>query len=471
MGFLDDWLNGRRAQNAIAGLVGTPDFNPINVSPRVQAPGQNNGFDYGGQIGPYSGGLVAPEHAAAISTMLSALPPSIALGIIGKLTNDVATNDIGPKEGFTLGPGQQRFGPTGTPIASAPEAEDFGAPIPLGNGQFGRFGNRGGFKMVGADMAPKPKVDVNNGVAYDPYNTAPGTVLGQVQTLSDDEAKALGLPPGTYQRGVDGKISTVSKSDVLSPQAFDQQVKLSGAKDQARVDAENGGSQALDPNAIDYVAQQYMITGQMPPLGMGKDAAKMRQQIINRASEIEGETGATGADAAQRHAANKANTQALGRVTGTSAMIGSFEQTAQKNADIVLNLLDKGSAKSGVPVLNAWIQAGRRSVTGDPNVSAFDTALTTFKNEYARVVNSATGGGVTTDSARQEIEHILNAAQTPEQVRAAIAVAKRDMANRTSSLNEAKTNLGATIRGSAGAKPAPAAGLPQGWKYLGPVKQ
>jgi hypothetical protein len=45
------------------------------------------------------------------------------------------------------------------------------------------------------------------------------------------------------------------------------------------------------------------------------------------------------------------------------------------------------------------------------------------------------------------------------------------MANRTSSLNEAKTNLGATIRGSAGAKPAPAAGLPQGWKYLGPVKQ
>src|ERR1051326_6128622 len=299
MGFLDDWLNGRRAQNAIAGLVGTPDFNPINVSPRVQAPGQNNGFDYGGQIGPYSGGLVAPEHAAAISTMLSALPPSIALGIIGKLTNDVATNDIGPKEGFTLGPGQQRFGPTGTPIASAPEAEDCGAPIPLGNGQFGCFGNRGGFKMVGADMAPKPKVDVNNGVAYDPYNTAPGTVLGQVQTLSDDEAKALGLPPGTYQRGVDGKISTVSKSDVLSPQAFDQQVKLSGAKDQARVDAENGGSQALDPNAIDYVAQQYMITGQMPPLGMGKDAAKMRQQIINRASEIEGETGATGADAAQ----------------------------------------------------------------------------------------------------------------------------------------------------------------------------
>ncbi len=423
----------------LEGLFGTPS--PLNITPQVGTlPGESSGA-----FNPQRAGMLAQNEASAApgalpsngltAKILGALPPSLGMPLALRAAQGVVGSDAATQSNNAALAGARK-----------PDGSVDILKLLLGAGDYSSAATyqRGiaqdQQKQNSADIATLDQGSQDIAKAMTPTDvgalgsSAPGLSWAQRLGLNNQEQqKAYQQTPG-------------------------YKAQVAGAEADARVNAEQGGAQSLNPDAIDYVAQQYMINGQLPPLGMGKDAARMRQQIISRASEIEKETGATGADAAQRHAANKANTSALGRVTGAETMIGSFEQTAQKNADMALSLLDKGSAKSGIPVLNAWIQAGRRSVAGDPDVSAFDTALTTFKNEYARVVNSATGGGVTTDSARQEIEHILNAAQTPDQVRAAIKTAKADMANRTASLAEARTNLGSTIRGSAGAKPTVPAG-------------
>lgn len=271
---------------------------------------------------------------------------------------------------------------------------------------------------------------------------APGDTYGTLQggqfTPQGSIAPRPTIPAG-YTLGPDGQSMTAIPGGPADPNVV-----------KTLADNKRGpeGNLSLDPNSLDYVAQQYAATGQLPPLGMGQAGVKMRQQIITRAAQMAQQAGTTGNDAVATHADTRAMTQSLGQVSKTRNMIESFEQTAQKNADLALSLVDKGGPRGQAPVINRWIQAGRKSIQGDPDVAAYDLALTTFKNEYARVVNSATGGGVTTDAARSEIERLLNTAQTAAQVKAVIATAKQDMANRRNSLLEQEDKLRARLSGN-----------------------
>lgn len=221
----------------------------------------------------------------------------------------------------------------------------------------------------------------------------------------------------------------------------------------------------LNNNSIDYVAQQYMATGQLPPLGMGKQAAAMRAQIIGRAAQMSQQQGITGTQAAGLHADFKANQAALSTLQRNSNQVLAYERTALANAQQVLQTMGKGAAQTGMPIFNSWVQAGRRSVAGNPDVARFDLAIQTFATEYARVVSGATGGAVTSDSARKEITDRINAAQTPQQIAAVINQAQVEMANRRKGLMD---QAGA-LRQALGAQPAsPAAS--SGWGHAQVIK-
>jgi hypothetical protein len=218
---------------------------------------------------------------------------------------------------------------------------------------------------------------------------------------------------------------------------------------------------SLTPEAIDYVAQQYISTGQLPPLGMGKAAAATRTKIINRAQAIEAETGATGQEAVVRHATVKAATSSLAALTKTTSMVESFENTAKKNADLMLELAPKGGGQTKMPVVNRWLQAGRKHIAGDADVANFDIALGTFADEYAKIVSGATGAQGSTDASRREAYERLSKYATQGQLQGGIATMKREMANRIDSLHEEKAALEATIRGvKQGTSKGPEAALP-----------
>ena len=221
---------------------------------------------------------------------------------------------------------------------------------------------------------------------------------------------------------------------------------------------ESGGM--LSPQAADDAAMRYNMFTELPPLGGGTAGRVQRAQILNRAAEQLREQGKDSQAGLMDAKANKAMVSALSGVEKNRGMILTFEETARKNADIVTELSSKVD-RTGVPVINRWLLAGREKIAGDTDVSNFNLAVQTFINEYARVTNSSTGGGITTDTARKEIEDRLNSAMTKEQILGVVNTAKREMENRRQSYDNMAEDMRQRIKGIS-AKPAaaPAAGTP-----------
>jgi hypothetical protein len=192
----------------------------------------------------------------------------------------------------------------------------------------------------------------------------------------------------------------------------------------------------LSPEGLSYAATVYRRTGKLPQ-GYGAASAEVRTKIINMAgTESKSEGGGAATDLTEQ-ADIHSESQALTTLARTRANITNFEDTAKREADLTLSLLDKG-AGGGVPLLNRWIQAGRQTIEGDADVSSLNVALTSFKNEYARIM-SAPGatGGMTTDAARSEADGLINKTMTPDQLRGAIATMKKGMQNRIDAINDA----------------------------------
>jgi len=218
-----------------------------------------------------------------------------------------------------------------------------------------------------------------------------------------------------------------------------------------------GGGDQFTPEAIETLAQRFLLTGEIPGMGMGKAATAARTKVLNRVGEIMHSTGTTVGDQVAKQAAVKSMKQALTKIEQQQAMVLQFEGTANKN----LGVLEEWSSKvgrSGVPVLDKWILAGRKS-TGDPDVASFNAAAETAINETATVL-SGSMSGVQTDSKRQEIREMLNTAMSPAQIKSVVATLRRDMQNRKESLRDESQMIQQTIAGSAGAVPAGAPAAP-----------
>lgn len=239
------------------------------------------------------------------------------------------------------------------------------------------------------------------------------------------------------------------KPDVLSPEAEAQKIRIAKAAIDNRAAAAPAGAATLDPGAIDIAANKYLMTGEMPSVGYGAAGFVQRAKIMNRAAEMAAANGDSAQEAAINANLNKNTLAADRHLQAQKQKIQSFETTAMKNADLVEGLIDKVD-NTKVPVFNRWLLGGKRQLTSDADVAKYDIALRGFINEYARIVSTATGGGVLTDTARQEVETVINAAQTPAQLRAAIATAKAEMKNRIAGFEDTRQQTISDLRASTG---------------------
>jgi hypothetical protein len=123
----------------------------------------------------------------------------------------------------------------------------------------------------------------------------------------------------------------------------------------------------------------------------------------------------------------------------------SFEKTAIRNLDVLLKLAQK-TDRTGIPVLNAWINAGRKA-TGDPDVAAFNTQWFSTVPEVARIVTQPRLVGVLTDTARHEARDALPQAANIKQLKKSISVLKQDFQNRSQSVDEQISDVKARLRG------------------------
>lgn len=211
--------------------------------------------------------------------------------------------------------------------------------------------------------------------------------------------------------------------------------------------------EAVDAATVEFYAQKVAAGGDLPAIGAGKSATAWRQAILKRSAQIQTGQGISGGESNLAKADVKANTSALLQAQKQYTSTVGFEETFQRNLQEVDKLGPKGVGGS-VPVFNRWIQSGRKNVQGDPAVSAFNVAVNTAANEYAKLASGASGGAVTSDSARHEAMEILNTAQTWPQMQAAIKQMRIDGHNRVLALDTQIKRLRGNISGAGRKAPA-----------------
>jgi hypothetical protein len=217
-----------------------------------------------------------------------------------------------------------------------------------------------------------------------------------------------------------------------------------------------GGSGGLTSDALRYAAADYRQTGKLPALGGGNAGKAVRTAIINEAAR-QSQGGAEHDDPATFRANFKANASGLTKLSNVSSLILASEKLANNNADLVLQTMGKGGGPSGSPVLNRWIQAGRKEVQGDPDVSRFNTSVKTFATEYARVMSGASGGTLTNQMQNHAMDMINTNMGVPA-LRATISQMKREMENRRTSFSQQAAELRSSMRLPGAHSPSSAGG-------------
>ena len=304
--------------------------------------------------------------------------------------------------------------------------------------------------------------------------------------LVDNKDKLAAALPNIRQEKAGGEILSIQNNPMqpgYGKPIAGQSIKVTPTPGELLVDARARERLAADqavgvltPASLDTAAEIYRQTGQMPIGGIGKGAANMRSQIMNRATELAAGKGITPADTAANMIVAK---QDVGTQTKALKDFSTGIQGRQVNAFNTaidhLGTMDKLSdalANGDIKAFNALGNIVARQ-TGAPAPTNFDAAKQIVTAEVIKAV-VASGGGVT---ERQEAERNFAAANSPEQLKGIIGTYKQLLGGQLNSLNlqyenttgrkdfdkkltvEAK-NVVKQLRGSAGGgEAAPAGGV------------
>ncbi len=197
----------------------------------------------------------------------------------------------------------------------------------------------------------------------------------------------------------------------------------------------------LSKDALDMAADRFLPDGTLPP-GINK---ANRDAIMNRAATVAKDKGINPDRVAQLEVT--ANKQALGQLSKTETMVGAFEKNFVKNVKIVENLNAKKDS-TGVPLLQRWINAGKKAVSGDPDLAALNIAIKAVQNEYGKIVSGSMGNTAVAVSEIKRMEDLLNSAQTPQDVQAVLNTMKAETQNRMAGFKEQRAELTQSMRSS-----------------------
>jgi hypothetical protein len=188
-------------------------------------------------------------------------------------------------------------------------------------------------------------------------------------------------------------------------------------------------------------ADRFLTDGTLPS-GISKFN---RDAIMNRAAVIAKEKGISPDRVSQLETV--ANKQALGQLSKTETMVGSFEKLFVKNADLAL-LLGKKVDNTGVPLLQKYINAGYRASGSSPDLKALDTAIEAVASEYAKIVSGSMGNTAVAQGEKKRIRELINSQLTPQDLIAVINTMKIETKNRMEGFKEQRAELLGSMRSS-----------------------
>jgi hypothetical protein len=189
--------------------------------------------------------------------------------------------------------------------------------------------------------------------------------------------------------------------------------------------------------------------------GWGKGAVAVRNQARKDAIKlIMKDEGVSAEDAgrelAQRTVDFGAGKTAIGQITKDLAAIRPYKDMLDKNADILVGLAEKID-KSDSTLVNRPINWLAMNVASDPNVGEFMAQMRIFQTEAARVLNNPRLVGQLTDSARHELEEVVNGNMPLGMTKQIVNRLKSDGDNRVNAMEKERRQLrGDLVRGGGG---------------------
>lgn len=216
-------------------------------------------------------------------------------------------------------------------------------------------------------------------------------------------------------------------------------------------DGGGGKVGGYDDKTLNFMADQYLSgdTTVFSNLGWGKSAVALKAALWNKIQDKAQAAGMSGADLSQTKAAyagSKAYATSAGR---RAAAVAIAADAANQMSTLALDLSNKVGRGRFLALNSAELAAKRQA--GDPDVAAFDTAVNSFVQAYARAISPS---GVGTDSQRQHARDLLSTAQSPDAFKAAIDTMQKEMQYEINAAGTAST--APPMPGAGAASPADA---------------
>lgn len=213
-------------------------------------------------------------------------------------------------------------------------------------------------------------------------------------------------------------------------------VYLSGGVDvSARVKpippAAQSGNAAGEPlggmtaDTVEDTAARYRLVGERA-LPTRLDNAQ-KTAIMNAASRQRRELGRSPAQELQQQSAIKADQGALSKMVSMKSSAEAFESKALGEVPII-EALSKKVGRTSWPIINAALQAGKTTITGDSDATQLANAITSFTEEYAKIMTGTTGSAAAaSDSARKASKDLINAAMNKGTMHDVLMLMQRQM--------------------------------------------
>lgn len=392
---------------------------------------------------------------------LAKVDPNAAIEVKGKLATQAASKASADKSKFDLMKDQVNLAGSGAQsILNAPA--EF-RPMLWANLKQ-KLKSAGGFEPAGmpeeysdaaiqqlADMSMSAKDQLDQ---HEKAQTAKNTEADKAATLAETvrhnkavEGQPKSAEESGWQLANDPTTNTQYRINVRTGETVGldgNPYKPKGAAKIASGTARSGQAMAM---------QKFM---QENPDATSDDVARFAGHYAKTVAATGGET--------------KADVASLTQTTKLYDVSHAQEQSINGAIGQITSLMKKGAGTSMGPIVNRWLQAGKKA-TGDKDVAAFNTAVETAANEYAKLI---TGSTAATDASRAEAATMLDKFQNPEAIMAQIQVIQKDGHFKVQSYADRKDAIQARIDGGNGksaevaAPKAPAVGtIEQGHKFLG----
>ena len=219
----------------------------------------------------------------------------------------------------------------------------------------------------------------------------------------------------------------------------------------------NAQSSDLNPGALENASWNYLLTGQLPPVGRGGQGQAQRTAVMNHAADIAAASGVTGADLASRQGQQKALQGSLNAYQKRADAMAGQENSFLNNLTYAQKISDSID-RTASPAINRWLLTGEEQA-GDQDVVKLKAALTPVAADYAKIMSGATGAGGTPVSTMQEALDMIRTDLSKGQFNAVADVLRNDVHNQRlgalQQLHAVRDNLSRFGNGTQGsAKPA-----------------